>query len=269
MGASESTARTNGTTKDEERHQESSGDSIGNGTKAAIALAAAGVAAWQFAKMLSENQEKENAMKMKGTKLESSYLADFTSSSQSGYESRPVSYPIVRALSSPGPYKMNTDGSCRPNQGPGGYVRITPDDPVMKGPSGYGGILRDDSGKWVRGFIGFIESSDCLTIEIHGIYKGLLLLDKLGLQGSILESDCEQATNWIIDESYRPCSQVIKDCWDIITECKRLIHKNKIIISWCSRDANKCADKMAAMAVEKRLQYVEIMDLPNEIKAYF
>ncbi|XP_071695403.1 uncharacterized protein [Rutidosis leptorrhynchoides] len=173
--------------------------------------------------------------------------------------------PIGWALPT-GPYKMSTSGNCRFNQIFSGGIAINPpfDGTVQTGPSGFGGILRDERGRWVRGFIGFIGDSDGLTVEFHGIHCGLLLLDKLGLKGSVLESGYLAATKWITDKSYHPTTKVMINCWDIVVNCRRLVDKNEIIVRCCP--SNKCADKFANMAVEKREPFMEIMDVPNEIK---
>nr|GEW31615.1 hypothetical protein [Tanacetum cinerariifolium] len=102
--------------------------------------------------------------------------------------------------------------------------------------------------------------------EFHGICHGLRLLAKLGYRDSVLESDSSAAIEWIKKDSYRLKSPVIKECWEMISECKRLVHENGIDIKCISRDDNKCADKLAFMAIEKQDTFVEIYDRPNEIK---
>ncbi|KAL4569384.1 hypothetical protein LXL04_025020 [Taraxacum kok-saghyz] len=245
MGASESTERSNGPTP---------GGST-TGPAAAIAMAAAGaaVAAWGLSKMLSDNnttQENNGPMTVQataGTHADGLYPSVFY---------RP---PFQ------GRFRMNTDAACRPT---GGNVRMDPTEQVKRGPSGYGGILRDHNGRWVRGFYGFIGVTDCLTAELHGILQGLLLLDLLCYKESVLECDSTGAVDWINhDETeYSGRSQIIKDCWDIITCCWELKKKNGIMICSISRDANKCADKLADMGIDRRETHTDIVDLPLEIK---
>nr|GEX53755.1 hypothetical protein [Tanacetum cinerariifolium] len=79
-----------------------------------------------------------------------------------------------------------------------------------------------------------------LTAEFHGIYNGLLLLDKLGFRKPILESDCASAI-------------------------RRLISKNRIVVDYCPRTANKCADKLANVATKKKELFVGIKTLPKEM----
>jgi ribonuclease HI len=229
MGASESTARTNGTNPNHDDDDEPNQNT--NPLGAAAAVAAAGVAAvgvaWGISRMLSDNNTE----------------------TQENHMSIPRS--IYR-----GPFKVNTDGSCRP----------IPGDPHMRGPSGFGGVLRDNTGEWLEGFRGYIGVSDCLTAEFHGIKHGLRLLAKLGYPGSVLESDSNAAIDWIKKDSDRNRTQLINDCWDMIMECKRLVRDNEIDIKYIPRDDNKCADKLAFMAIEKQDPFVEVYDRPNEIK---
>lgn len=52
----------------------------------------------------------------------------------------------------------------------------------------------------------------------------------------------------------------------MIIECKRLIHKNRIKVTWVSREVNKCADKLANMAIEKHERSLVFRNIPDEIK---
>lgn len=153
---------------------------------------------------------------------------------------------------------MNTDGSSQ-------SIGQTPGRP-QQGPSGYGGILRDNDGSWIRGFIGFIGESDGLTSELYGILKGLEMLVKLNLKGSVLETDCKAALEWVTREDGRlpKMGNVLdENISEIITKCRQLIDENNIDIKLVSEDANRCADKLAKMAVAKRLSYKEY-DFPPD-----
>ncbi|PWA81352.1 polynucleotidyl transferase, ribonuclease H-like superfamily protein 1 [Artemisia annua] len=231
MGAAESTSRTNGTNQEEEERNQKSSTLVG----AAATIAAVGVAAWGISRMLSDKkdtQENESAMKMKMI-AEPSYVPEGKSRTSNVTWSPP----------SPGRLKMNTDGTCRPDNV---YNKTY-------GPGGYGGILRDHNGKWVRGFIGYIDVTDSLTAELHGILKGLEFLDKRRYKEATLETDCQGAFQYI-DKPYKECSdsQIIKDSWHIIAKCRQLVAKNKIKISLVGEGANKCADKLADFARENK-----------------
>ncbi|KAK9064673.1 hypothetical protein SSX86_016055 [Deinandra increscens subsp. villosa] len=256
MGASESTARSNATKEEEERESHpansSSSDGTSIGAAAAIATAAAGaaVAAWGISKMLSNNpetQETQNSLVNPSHLIES--IGSIVASGRSSWSPPP-----------PGRFKLNTDGACRPK-----YVGNAD---VQRGPSGYGGILRDHRGKWVQGFIGFIGESDCLTSEFHGILKGLEVLDKLNLKMAILETDSQAAYEWVTrrGDGYGK-SEIVRASWPMIMKCRQLADKNGIAINLVhGENANKCADKLANMGIARGEEYVEIKFLPDGLR---
>ncbi|GJZ41133.1 polynucleotidyl transferase, ribonuclease H-like superfamily protein 1 [Tanacetum coccineum] len=88
---------------------------------------------------------------------------------------------------------MNTDGSHHHKEE---YVGPEIESAKLH-PSGYGRILRDHNGKWIRGFKGYIGVTENQTAELYGIHKGLELLDKLGYKGAILETDCKGAHEYV------------------------------------------------------------------------
>ncbi|XP_024964457.1 uncharacterized protein LOC112504744 [Cynara cardunculus var. scolymus] len=212
MGASESTGRGE---KEEETNTSAGGPNLG---VVAVAIGSAAVAGWGVSRMLSDNRLEPPL-------------------------SLPNSGGTTSSSAPPRRFKLNTDGACHPNHE---YV-----DGVLRGPSGYAGILQDGCGNWVLGFRGFITWSDCFTAELHGILKGLELLDKLGYKESILESDSQAAVQWVTgEEDVGPGkSRVVGDCWELIKKSRHLVRKNGITIRRCSRDANKFADKLASVAI--------------------
>ena len=196
-------------------------------------------------KLRLREQRKDDVMKIKDLGTESS-----STGGKSTWSRPPV-----------GRFKMNTDGVCP-------YPMIQADG-VERGLAGYAGILRNDRGIWVRGFQGSFngETKNIVTIELHGIHKGLKLLDKLKLKGSILESDNQAAVDWVNRQNnYRGNSPIINGCWDIIIESRQLKLKNDVaIVHIIGDNANQCADKLADIAAKKQGPYLEIRDLPPEI----
>lgn len=158
----------------------------------------------------------------------------------------------------PGVFKMNTDAGFRPTKD---FLQ----NDVVKQPSAYAGILRDDCGECIKAFRHFyIGVTDCLEAEIVGILKGLELLVELGLKGAILESDSDEAVLWVKGEkkSYKNPKERMKG---LIDRCRKLCRKNSITINNIDRSANKCADKLASLALGE--QYPDVQtDLPGEVK---
>ena len=69
--------------------------------------------------------------------------------------------------------KLNSDGACkRNNEG-----------------SGYGGLLRNPDGHWIKGYIKKIGSCDALHAEMWGVYLGLVMAWRNRIPQLIVESD--------------------------------------------------------------------------------
>ncbi|GKE74308.1 polynucleotidyl transferase, ribonuclease H-like superfamily protein 1 [Tanacetum coccineum] len=191
MGATESTSRTNGTNQEEEERKQKSSTVVG----AAATIAVVGVAAWGISRMLSDNTDTQET--------EPSYASEGKSQTSGVTWSPPP----------PGRFKMNTDGSHHHKEE---YVGPEIDSAKLH-PSGYGRILRDHNGKWIRGFKGYIGVTENQTAELYGIHKGLDLLDKLGYKGAILETDCKGAHEYVTRrDDDRGKKKSIHDSWKII-----------------------------------------------------
>ena len=65
--------------------------------------------------------------------------------------------------------------------------------------AGYGGLLRDSSGKWLKGFVRKIVVCDALHAKMRGLYLGLELAWRDGISHLCVEGDSklliEMATN--------------------------------------------------------------------------
>ncbi|XP_076927919.1 uncharacterized protein LOC143591653 [Bidens hawaiensis] len=152
---------------------------------------------------------------------------------------------------------MNTDASCCPKQVGNGFVE--------RGPCGYGGILRDHHGNWVRGFIGYIDEANILTSELHGVLQGLKVLDKLKHKGATLETDNKGVYEWVTGLNDRRQTEIIHESWRINQGFKDLAKKNNITIKHIpGKDANRCADRLADIARMEKTRYREIEHLPDD-----
>ncbi|XP_024964456.1 uncharacterized protein LOC112504743 [Cynara cardunculus var. scolymus] len=254
MGSTESTGRSNRTEEEEEGQPENSSSSGGSmGAGAAIAIAAAGtvMAAWGISRMISnisnsESEENDDAMKMKAHGTESSYHNLVVHQSKQYESTEPTS---VWSLPPAGRFKMNTDAVCNGTK---------QSDGVERGPSGYAGILRNDCGEWVRGFQGFIASTDIFTAEMYGIYNGLKLLNKPEHRGSILETDHYGASVLL----NKPKKYVDKR--PIVEKSRQLAREYDIAIKYVPRSRNRCADRLANMAVDKCKKYLDLKKRPQD-----
>lgn len=89
-----------------------------------------------------------------------------------------------------GSFKINTDGSL--GQGDRGS---------------FGGLMRDDQGKWVEGFCGNIEWSTVIKAELWAIRYALYLCDERNWEGAPIETDCLTAVKLIkgdIKDNHHP-----------------------------------------------------------------
>ncbi|KAH0776418.1 hypothetical protein KY290_007829 [Solanum tuberosum] len=79
--------------------------------------------------------------------------------------------------------KINTDGSFMPNLGL----------------AGFGGVARDDQGRWLGGFYGRLgmKATSSLTTELWAIHGGLILAKDNDLKKVIIETDSSEALKWL------------------------------------------------------------------------
>lgn len=61
-----------------------------------------------------------------------------------------------------------------------------------------GGLIRDESGLWLHGFMLNIGSTSVLLAELWAIYHGLLVCWNLGFRTVLLESDSVKALQQVI-----------------------------------------------------------------------
>ncbi|KAF7832914.1 RnaseH [Senna tora] len=63
--------------------------------------------------------------------------------------------------------------------------------------AGCGGIIRDNHGNWIKGFVSNLGYVSFLSVELWGIYHGLVTAWNLGFRKVELESDSSQASKMI------------------------------------------------------------------------
>nr|XP_009597642.1 uncharacterized protein LOC104093583 [Nicotiana tomentosiformis] len=107
---------------------------------------------------------------------------------------------------------------------------------------GFGGIFRDNNGKWVLGFQGSLPGASLLHVELMALKTGLHLATEHGFTNLEVESDytdvinCLQNGNTLLN--------------NVIHECKLLMHQARVqTIEHTFREANKPAHKLAKYAL--------------------
>ncbi|CAL1373186.1 unnamed protein product [Linum trigynum] len=76
-----------------------------------------------------------------------------------------------------------------------GWVKLNVDGASVGNPglAGAGGIIRDEHGKWVRGFVAKVSEASATLAELWAVYYGLQLARKAGCACVLIESDSQMA----------------------------------------------------------------------------
>ncbi|KAK1412626.1 hypothetical protein QVD17_34022 [Tagetes erecta] len=141
--------------------------------------------------------------------------------------------------------KLNTDGSSLGNPGQ----------------SSYGGLIRNECGGWVCGYVGNIGFDTSLSSEVWGIMMGLRLIRVMDLNNVIIETDSQAALLMItvdrVDES-DPLSWMVKSCRKDMADLKCFMVHVK-------RDRNRCADLLARLGGNQDEEFAVCDDPPTEL----
>jgi ribonuclease HI len=127
------------------------------------------------------------------------------------------------------------DGSCHGN-------------PIR---TGFGGVLRNETGLFLAGFSGFIPcSDDILLAELSAIYHGLIMAKDLGYAEIACHSDSIVCINLINGpiERYHIYDVLIQDI-------KNLLHYTNVTVSHTLREGNQCADFIAKLGAS----YIDLL----------
>ena len=125
--------------------------------------------------------------------------------------------------------KLNTDGSC---------VGRT-------GKAGCGGIIRDENGDWVAGFVRHIGLTNSFVAELWGLRDGLILCCDLNIPCVIVEVDAKVVVDVLKNTSY--VNNVVSPLLD---DCRQLVARlHQVQINHCYRQVNRCADLLAKMGI--------------------
>ena len=102
-------------------------------------------------------------------------------------------------------------------------------------PAGGGGLICDDHGRWVKGFLGRMGKVSSLEAELWAIRDGLILCNRLLIQELFIELDAKA---------------VIRTLW-------KMQH--------CYRESNACADALAKKAVSSQIDFCILNTPPVEL----
>lgn len=98
-----------------------------------------------------------------------------------------------------------------------------------------------------------LHNRSVLDAELYTLWRGILALEELGGQGSILEGDSKIVVSWAA-ESICP--------WCFLDKVDKIRHSMASYgysVSWAPRSANSEADKLACQGVTLSLEIVNIL----------
>uniref|UniRef100_A0A5B7A378 Putative LINE-type retrotransposon LIb DNA n=1 Tax=Davidia involucrata TaxID=16924 RepID=A0A5B7A378_DAVIN len=137
-------------------------------------------------------------------------------------------------------WKLNTDGSAEGNPGK----------------AGFGGIIRNDSGQWRKGYFGKIGICSSLMAELWAIREGLKLLMEDHASHVIVESDCATAVNLLqdINTGTSVYAALLEDCKFYASRIANCSFAHTL------REGNFCADVLAnkGRIQESRMTILEV-----------
>ncbi|KAL0000009.1 hypothetical protein SO802_019611 [Lithocarpus litseifolius] len=144
---------------------------------------------------------------------------------------------------------MNTDGSA---------IEST-------GIAGCGGVLRDEHGRWLKGFARKIGIANSFVAEMWGLRDGLLLCSSCNFRCVEIELDAKAIIDMLLNSNYVNIlvSPILDDCRQLISNF------SQVRIRHCYREANQCADKLARMGSSHNLDFAIFDNPPLDVLAVY
>ena len=132
--------------------------------------------------------------------------------------------------------KLNTDGSAN----------------TSTGSAGGGGLIRDEGGNWILGFSRKIGKVNSFMAETWALRDGLLLCQHLKLNAVIIKLDAKA----LVDALNNPLlsNSIISPLFEDYKHlAAQLPH---VSIKHSYREGNRCADRLASIALSQAMNFV-------------
>ena len=141
-----------------------------------------------------------------------------------------------------------------------GYCKLNVDGTRTRvGDIGAGGVIRDESGTWLGGFMANVGCGEVLQAEAWGLYYGLQLAANLHISKLVIESDSAVLVNLMHGENFElhPLASIIRNCKDIMMsfEQVQLLHIH--------RERNSVADLLAKNSPSNALGICTLHEPPS------
>ena len=131
--------------------------------------------------------------------------------------------------------------------------------------TGVGGIIRNCSGGWVKGFSRSVGFATSITTEFQALRDGLILATQLGIQDIEVELDAKIVldlvqSNTVVNNSFLP---LLNDSRSILSSF------HQVRVGHTFREANRCADALARIGCSLKEDFVDFDNPPSvEIESY-
>jgi len=140
---------------------------------------------------------------------------------------------------------LNIDGSCLGTQ-----IR-----------AGYGGLIRNNAGLFLKGFSGYIQASTCILLsELTTIHMGLSLAADMGIEDLVCFSDSQLYVNLITGAVSKFHAYAV-----LIQDIKDLLASRNFNIFHTFRERNQCADFLAKLGASSHVCFLEHQSPPHDL----
>ncbi|PKI49193.1 hypothetical protein CRG98_030411 [Punica granatum] len=138
--------------------------------------------------------------------------------------------------------KLNTNRAAKGNQGL----------------AGAGGLLRDDNGKWLGGFVHNIGIATSVLAELWVVKRGIKVSWEIGARMLVFETESELVANLL-----RSSSEQVDRNAAIVSDIRSLLNRNwSIMIEHTYRECNICVYWLANHALTLPLRVRRLVSFP-------
>jgi ribonuclease HI len=147
---------------------------------------------------------------------------------------------------------------------PEGKLTVNIDAGFTAGIGSSGVVIRGSSGGFIAASMSFLPAVlDAPMAEAYALKEGLNLLNQIGCNNFIVQSDCQEAVDTMMDGAFTASSTapIFEDCYNIWKDLPMAT------IEHCDREANQVAHKLARQALVAKASCVWVDLQPTFITA--
>ncbi|KAE8689860.1 E3 ubiquitin-protein ligase UPL1-like isoform X1 [Hibiscus syriacus] len=140
-----------------------------------------------------------------------------------------------------------------------GCIKLNTDGSIVRGYSGFGGLLRDHQGKPLCGFVTRSFQDNIFLVELLAVWRGIMLALDLGVSVIWIESDSLSVVKTLNrEQSYDPkIDRYLGEIWNLLT----MFEDYRVTHTW--REANKAADYLSRKRIDEDEVVLWPIDFPN------